>query len=206
MPNWCSNSVSVTHDGTDEGKAQLADVLAKLRAGEKRESGRFVDLFFPIPHRFDDEAWERDELESIDKDIETNLKETGFRNFEDYTDKTFSVIRCFYLNVQEVDNHREVIFSFDSAWSPPSNFFKNLALKYPNLSWDDDYIEEGNGFKGNITAHDDYFDEQTWECNPSCIDCGDETGAVDDEGDPMCDKCMAVRRAEEAKNEQTAKP
>jgi hypothetical protein len=48
--------------------------------------------------------------------------------------------------VEEWEGHME--YSFDTAWSPPIEFFENLAKQWPSLTFVLQYEELGMAFKG----------------------------------------------------------
>jgi hypothetical protein len=45
-----------------------------------------------------------------------------------------------------------LIYSFDSAWSPPIEWLNKISADYPELKFELYYEEEGVGFKGKTTA------------------------------------------------------
>tara|TARA_R100000808_G_C2131487_1_gene140623 strand:+ start:123 stop:848 length:726 start_codon:yes stop_codon:yes gene_type:complete len=48
----------------------------------------------------------------------------------------------------------ELNFSFDTAWSPPTNWLQKVTERYPSLKFTLEYTEEGMGFEGKAFARD----------------------------------------------------
>ncbi len=56
--------------------------------------------------------------------------------------------------------------AFFSAWSPPIEWLREVALKYPELSFQLDYADEGGGFVGTMEAqgpHGEGVSEHDWD-------------------------------------------
>jgi hypothetical protein len=78
----------------------------------------------------------------------------------------------------------ELTYTFDSAWSPPIQFFVTASPKFPNLKFVLEYDEPGMCFRGTATIEngdlDDKFEENY---TPTCHDCEEE---FDDNGECSC--------------------
>ena len=52
-------------------------------------------------------------------------------------------------NKTEINGETEVVYTFDTAWGPPTEFMDRLAALYPNLQFHLSFTEEGVGFEGD---------------------------------------------------------
>ena len=64
-----------------------------------------------------------------------------------------------------VDEACALVMRFDTAWSPALPILVALAARYPVLSFELVYADEGGGFAGIATAQGDHFEysERPWE-------------------------------------------
>jgi hypothetical protein len=144
MPNWCANNVFLSHE----------DASMIKRAKDAFDNHSFLSEFKPCPKELHDTVagfcgegtYAQELLEFKEK---LNLKWFGSRNWYDWqvsnwgtkwdvggTDSGFS-------NLQS-DN--ELWLNFDSAWSPPIEFYLTLTdLGFNVLAY---YYESGMGFCG----------------------------------------------------------
>lgn len=89
----------------------------------------------------------------------------------------------------QVDNPDHLIYSFNTAWSPPESVVMEISRQYPNLTFDMEYQEEtgwGGDFTykaGEIVSRMDY-DNKCMECDEiNCLEWNEE---ADEE---QCTKC-----------------
>ena len=96
MPNWCSNTLTLTHEDLDQ--------IARAVAGFK--NGRLLDELVPMPNSTrDSDAW---------YDWAVNNWGTKWDvGGEDYEPEVSN-------------NGHSVTFSFDSAWSPPLTAYESM--------------------------------------------------------------------------------
>jgi len=82
------------------------------------------------------------------------------------------------------------IFSvtFDTAWSPPIQFFESLAKMFPNLTMEMEYEEPGMAFCGIIHYSDGDIDHSQGEII-YVSDCCEEEVDWDDDYESSCSKC-----------------
>jgi hypothetical protein len=144
MPNWCSNTLSVSA----ESEKEILYFMEKLQCED--EQGNVQDFTFhslvPRPKN-EEEDW-----------YNWNIENWGTK--WDVDDVAISV---------EED---VVYFNFDTAWSPPEQWIKKVAPMFPNLTFALTYHEGGMGFAGKLCMQgneifDDYSvgtgDEQYWD-------------------------------------------
>jgi len=89
----------------------------------------------------------------------------------------------------QVDNSDHLIYSFNTAWSPPEEVVAELSRQFPNLTFDMEYEEEtgwGGDFTykaGEVVAQRNY-DSRCPDCDEhNCIDYDEEAG------EQFCTKC-----------------
>lgn len=123
MPNWCSNYVTVY--GSKNEIKKIADILDANPNGYLFESLVGVD---PTVSReeYDEGKW-----------YDSNCEYWGC--------KWDVTIKDAYIDFED----EEIRLSFDTAWSPPLNFYKELCKRF-NISLNADYNEPGCDFAGEI--------------------------------------------------------
>jgi len=136
MPNWCMNNVTIAHDDP----AKLTELVDAYKRGE------LMEHFLPTP---------TDENGELDKDWwdwrvnnwGTKWDVGGEDAFVDRPDQT------------------TVVLSFDSAWSPPIEFY--IFMKGQDFDIRASYFEPGMGFCGDwIDGMDNYY-EAEWHDFPT---------------------------------------
>ena len=189
MPNWCNNSVTITH--TDPAKiTALADAFAEAR---------FCEAVIPTP-----ECLTRDgattsgganaaEYERIRAE---NKAKTGFESWYDFAVARWGTkwdVGGADCNIELDDDGLGFTASFDSAWSPPLGVYEELVEQgYEVVGY---YYESGMSFVGKFEDGEDF-----------CYDygsCNSETvrGYIGDELDDFW--CISEQMAEyEAENEE----
>lgn len=152
MPNWCSNTLTLTH----------ADPAMITRAREAFRAGRLLDEFVPVPTdlretlagSFGDEEKQK-ELEAKSA---ANQEQHGYANWYDFcvsewgtkwdvgSDGDFSD-----------DSDNAITFYFDSAWAPPVAAYEKLEEQ--GFAVSAMYYEPGMAFAGRYEdGCDDYYE------------------------------------------------
>lgn len=72
------------------------------------------------------------------------------------------------------DSKTELSYSFDTAWSPPDNWLKNVSAMFPKLEFTLNYEEGGVGFKGEAYAFEGNFSDNCEEWDGRNEDDEDE--------------------------------
>jgi len=122
MPNWCNNSVTITHTDTAKMQALVAAV----------KEGKFCNHVIPVPEdlqivagRVGDDT-NPDQIE-LERRSAENLKKYGAANWYDFCVNHWGTkwdVRP-YETVELEDG--TVSFGFDSAWSPPIGVYTMLV-------------------------------------------------------------------------------
>ena len=156
MPNWCNNVVSLTH----------RDRKMISRAVKSAQKDALFNEFVPVPQALSDttEGSYGDKLEQarLNDLRESNRRTYGYSSWYDFAIGEWG---CKWdisnggddYKIKKVDAGYAVTLSFDTAWSPPINFYDKLV----ELEFDVEamHYESGVGFCGQ------YFDggEETYD-------------------------------------------
>lgn len=143
MPNWCSNTIVVGGEAADisEFNTWLGDgknLLFKIK---------------PIPQKLVDTVagfhGDPEKQAELEKQEQSNLEQFGYRNWYDWNIGNWGTKWDIDAEIDDSNNtDDQVIFSFESAWSPPQKAIAILAEKFNKLSFRHSYLEEGVGFVG----------------------------------------------------------
>ena len=158
MPNWCSNVVTLVHE----------DRKMISRAVKSAQKDALLNEFVPVPQALSDttEGSFGDKLEQarLTAQREGNIKTYGYASWYDFAIGEWG---CKWdisnggdgYKIKKVDNGYSVTLSFDTAWSPPINFYDKLVEL--EFTVDAMYYEPGVNFCGQ------YYDgsDETFELN-----------------------------------------
>jgi hypothetical protein len=134
MPNWCTNSLSVTA----ENKEDLTQFLEKVRGED--ESGNLQEFTFHS-------------LVPRPKSESDNWYDWNIGNWGTKWDANDA-----YVSIEE----EYAYFSFDTAWSPPIEWVRAVAPMFPELTFELTYHEGGMGFAGKLCMQgEEVFDDFT---------------------------------------------
>lgn len=148
MPNWCNNSVTITH----EDPAKMSALV------EAMNDNKFCNFARPVPADLSDTIsgsfGDSEKQAALEAQTARNIETHGYGNWYD-----FCVNR--WGTKWEVDTKDSVDFdgqtvtaSFDSAWSPPTGVYQALVDDgYDVVAY---YYEPGMGYLGKF---DNGFDE-----------------------------------------------
>jgi len=168
MPNWVFNTLTI--EGPRE---QLEDLTKKAHLSGDRE----------------------DPEESC----------LSFKNFIPYPNGVWAYNWCVsnwgtkwdacdpYL---EDGGGQDILYSFSTAWSPPTPVVRKMIETYPELSFSHYYEEPGCDYQGLMEGSNGEVQEDTCGLyHPECYECGereypsDECEYDDYEDDYFCPKC-----------------
>jgi len=138
MPNWCYNTVELTHEDPT--------MIARARAAFLDKG--LLNEFVPIPEELKITAGylgDGDEQAALEAQEASNLEKHGYRNWYDYCVNEWGT--KWDVTGQEInDIPNGVILTFDSAWAPPTGAYdKLLDLGFEVRAM---YYEPGMGFCG----------------------------------------------------------
>ena len=143
MPNWCSNTIVVGGEAADisEFNAWLGDgknLLSKIKPTPQ-----------PLVETVSGFVADPEEQRKLEEKSAANVKEFGYRNWYDWNVGTWGTKWDVDAEIDESSSISEqVIFSFESAWSPPQKAIALMAEKFPTLTIRHSFLEEGMCFVG----------------------------------------------------------
>lgn len=135
MPNWCNNTLIVLKNSDEQDFAGFIS--------QSYKDGVFsLNGAFPTPH------------ELLQKEITDNkgsLKNKyGHDNWYDWRIHNWGTKWDTDAASQQIVEHTDENFwvDFDSAWAPPIEWVNHVSKKYPTLTFEITFMEEGIGFCG----------------------------------------------------------
>lgn len=142
MPNWCFNKVTFTH----------SDASQLIRAVDAFNRSELFAEFHPCPQDLID-------TEADEQQTTTNIDKHGHANWYDWCLSNWGT-------KWDVDTHGDTVDKpdgdsvelwFDTAWSPPIQFYEQMEKLGFNV--DAYYYEPGMGVCGRYTdGDDDYYE------------------------------------------------
>jgi len=144
MPNWCANTLTLTHEDPE--------MIARAKAAFA--AGKFLNEFIPVPRALaDTTSPNRDQISA-----ETLREQYGYTDWYDYCVNEWGTKWDIgdASGINSFDDH-ELIVYFDSAWSPPIAAYGRLMdLGFTVYAT---YYEPGCAFAGVFeNGMDDYYD------------------------------------------------
>jgi hypothetical protein len=132
MPNWCSNQLYVV--GKDVNIHKFIIKSSKNDGGNidpYYDEYDIIESHIPTPKQnLDNGSW-----------YEWRLANWGCK----WSDSETKLVG----NTDYPDNIKELIFDFETPWSPPIEAIKTISSMYPKLGFAIFYSEPGMGFEGN---------------------------------------------------------
>ena len=151
MPNWCSNTLTITHK----------DPTMIVRAKAAFANSEFLNEFIPVPEDLKITAGklgDSDAQAKLEKQEKANRAKYGYDNWYDWCINEWGTKWDVGEGngIQTWDDH-ELIVYFDSAWAPPlAAYEKFLDLGFTVYAT---YYEPGSAFAGIYEdGNDDYYD------------------------------------------------
>ena len=150
MPNWCSNTLTLTH----------ADPAMLQRAVAGFNRGGLFQEFVPCPQDLIDTVsgflGDDEEQRLLEERQKANREKHGYTTWYEFCVARWGVKwdvggcgGCGPFSAMSLDE-TTVDFSFDTAWSPPVQFYQ--ALDELGFFVDAFYHEPGMGFCGHYTT------------------------------------------------------
>lgn len=139
MPNWCQNEVEIT--GDEATIKQVADII------NANPDGLFqMNDFVPMPERLE-ETTSPDGSDNFMEALNSN-REIEYTNWYDWRLAHWGTKWDLDENTQHNISDTEISLGFDTAWSPNCDFWELFSQRYPSLSIEHKYIEDGMSFIG----------------------------------------------------------
>jgi hypothetical protein len=177
MPNWCNNTIEISHPDKSKMDALIVSV----------NEGKFCNHVLPIPESLHivagcvgDEA----EQKKLEEDTAKNLEVHGYGNWYDFCVNTWGTkwdVEPYNPVTYEVNLNgdplpeNKIVFGFDSAWAPPCGVADALIEQgYAVRLY---YYEGGMNFAGIFDENGDDF----YEIPGNSADAAEELPSVLDE-------------------------
>lgn len=152
MPNWCNNTVEISHE----------DPTMIERVREAFNKGALLMEFFPTPKELLDTVagFPGEELrEAHEAQEKANIEKYGFKNWYDWNVANWGTKWDIGADGQPAipQDANSLTLNFDSAWAPPCQAYEQLKeLGFKILAY---YYEPGMGFAGKWEdGFDDYYE------------------------------------------------
>lgn len=131
MSNWCSNKLTII--GNKDNLTMLKDILRGI------DTDICLNNIVPMPMELNDTQSPGDK---------PNWYDWRMNNWGIKWDVEAHLV---------YESEQMLIYEFDSPWGPPDLWVKNVALMFPDLSFELYYKEPGMCFQGTISAQQDLF-------------------------------------------------
>ena len=122
MPNWCNNTLTLTHE----------DPAMILRAKEALDRGEFLQEFIPVPKDLTDTVsgfmGDGEEQRKLEAQTKRNVEKYGYGNWYDFCVGEWGT-KWDVGGDGQTDIHPDgkmLHTTFDSAWAPPVNAYVKL--------------------------------------------------------------------------------
>jgi len=142
MPNWCGNTLTLTHD----------DPVMIARAVKAFDRGEFFNEFIPCPKDLcheDISTWFKDEEKQrvVDALKAANKEKYGYESWYEFNIAEWGTKWDVgnSQGINDVDTNELVVY-FDSAWSPPIAAYEKLEEQ--GFRVHATYYEPGSAFAG----------------------------------------------------------
>lgn len=153
MPNWCNNTVTISHAEPEA----LENLAAAVR------EGKFLNHVIPVPKELTETMagsyGDDEKQQALERQEESNLKKYGAKNWYDFCVARWGTkwdVDAYEPDEVKVENGT-ITFGFDSAWSPPLGVYEELVEQ--GFSVRAYYYESGMAFCGLWEdGHDDYYE------------------------------------------------
>jgi hypothetical protein len=144
MPNWCFNRLTI--DTTSESGKKLAEAFKPKYVKDGEHYAQPMQDLMPCPQELIDTDSSLGR-EPNEKQL-ANQKKYGFSDWygwrvANWGTKWDARVCEFYDQ-----NPNETSVMFETAWSPPENFFRIYAMLNPDAYFRNEFDEEGMSFEG----------------------------------------------------------
>jgi len=141
MPNWTENKLRITGPATEQGR-----FMAQAKVIQKRE--------LPEPEISDPIEAAATKLATalnVEAPMKTELSFSAFLPLdpEDSASEKWGT-KWDACTVEMHTTKSSVLYTFETAWSPPGGALRAMAKQFPALRFSMKYWECGMGFKGHI--------------------------------------------------------
>jgi hypothetical protein len=173
MPNWCSSDLIVKGKTTDLAAFSVKvcsprplvtvkkEVLDRL-TGQEEEKESFLDANKIIPYPEEYAKADRANAEAARKEKQpfTDSVPDGYNHGGYEWCIANWGTKWGFCDVEREVRPRSIIFTFQTAWSPPEPLIRKLGEMFPKLEFTLKYYECGGGFSGKLHIKDGEINEE----------------------------------------------
>ena len=176
MPNHCYNYLEITGD-----EKQLQEFVEKSLTEWDDGEDRFTfNGTHPMPEELN--ITKGTQTQDEKEQAILNLANHGYTDWYEWHCGEWGTKWDAYDLVIQNNDTGFFCVSFDTAWSPPDAWIKNIIQDFPDLQFVLEYSEEGMGFGGRLTAqHEVIWDDTTWDIDNASECCEGKVYYTDDE-------------------------
>lgn len=152
MPNWNSNALSV------KGNKKDIAALAKFVKGKDNDGNEMpfdFEKVLPTPP----ELLQYQSPMTDEAKAKEFMDKYGAEDWYNWRVKNWGTKWNLDSEITFDVGDKFIDFSFDTAWSPPVGIIKELARKFPKLTFSLTYCEPGNTFAGVFTAEGEWTND-----------------------------------------------
>lgn len=139
MPNWVKNNLRI--------KANGEKVLEILEMIKDEDGNMTFNKVAPMPEELETEPSPQRDKEKAKKFKEKYGADDWYNwRCKNWGCKWDASESGFY------EQNGYSMVTFQTPWSPPRNFLESLSKMFPNVTFEMQYAEEGNGYVGQMVA------------------------------------------------------
>lgn len=148
MPNWCENTLTVSgYDNPKQFKKFVSLALKNPKKENENSTPEYPLLSNLVPMPKELENTESPNRKPIEEQ-QPLIEKYGFSNWYDWAVGTWGTKWDVNARTNYTEGDEEIIFDFDSAWSPPIEWLEKVCKQFPELDFKLKYEESGMGFMG----------------------------------------------------------
>lgn len=144
MPNWCYNTLQV------RGKRQSVNMFKARASNYAEKTALSLAKLYPEPDY--KKIRVKTTFPSVSKRKYAKKSEAWWDWRVQNWGTKWDVEAGVAYEKEYKNGNKLVVYTFDSAWSPPVEWLHKISADFPDLKFKLSYEEEGMGFKGNTTA------------------------------------------------------
>ena len=165
MPNYCQNNLTVWGDSDELNHFKNQALINRTDDGFTTTELTF-ELLYPTPEELikgDSLVTRMDEGET-EEQFSARLKrlneEYGASDWYEWRIENWGTKWDAAETIILENSVDELCVCFNTAWAPPTEWLKKVSLRFPNLNFVMDYMEEGQGYCGVLDISDGEIKEE----------------------------------------------
>jgi len=154
MPNWCANRLKVS--GSYEAMTKFREWLG--------DEPLTLQRIKPMPDELTETVvWDTDEMTEAKQEL---VNRYGAHNWYEWRIKNWGT-KWDVAEIEQSEENGALVFDYQTAWAPPLDAIRELAVKFPDLTIYTTYHEYGCEFTGEMTISGEDFDEKYYDSQNS---------------------------------------